>query len=75
VARALLVDFIDAARRRGARRGFLEVAEDNDAALALYTAAGFAAIGRRPAYYRGRSGARAALTLRIALAPPARIRT
>jgi [ribosomal protein S18]-alanine N-acetyltransferase len=43
----------------------LEVAEDNDAALALYTAAGFARIGRRPDYYRRQGGARvAALQLR-----------
>jgi ribosomal-protein-alanine N-acetyltransferase len=69
MARALLADFLDSARRRGARHAFLEVAEDNDAALALYTAAGFAAIGRRPAYYRGKQGARAALTLRLELAP------
>jgi ribosomal-protein-alanine N-acetyltransferase len=43
----------------------LEVAEDNEAALALYTRAGFARVGRRPAYYRRSRGARiAALQLR-----------
>ncbi|HEX3499130.1 MAG TPA: GNAT family N-acetyltransferase [Stellaceae bacterium] len=43
----------------------LEVAEDNDAALALYSEAGFARVGRRPAYYRRADGARvAALQLR-----------
>jgi ribosomal-protein-alanine N-acetyltransferase len=43
----------------------LEVAEDNLAALALYTAAGFARVGRRPAYYRRAGGAPvAALQLR-----------
>ncbi len=43
----------------------LEVAEDNDAALALYARAGFARVGRRPAYYRRADGARvAALQLR-----------
>jgi ribosomal-protein-alanine N-acetyltransferase len=43
----------------------LEVAEDNDAALALYIRAGFARVGRRPAYYRRTGGARvAALQLR-----------
>jgi len=31
---------------------FLEVAEDNTAAIALYKNAGFAPIGRRPGYYR-----------------------
>lgn len=40
--------------RRGAHRVFLEVAEDNEAALALYRAAGFAPVGRRPRYYRER---------------------
>lgn len=43
----------------------LEVAEDNEAALALYTAAGFSRIGRRPGYYQRTGGARvAALQLR-----------
>jgi [ribosomal protein S18]-alanine N-acetyltransferase len=43
----------------------LEVAEDNDAALALYTRAGFARVGRRPAYYRRAQGTPvAALQLR-----------
>ncbi|WP_339932666.1 GNAT family N-acetyltransferase [uncultured Brevundimonas sp.] len=35
----------------GARRLFLEVAEDNAAARALYRRAGFEAVGRRPRYY------------------------
>jgi [ribosomal protein S18]-alanine N-acetyltransferase len=43
----------------------LEVAEDNAAALALYTAAGFARVVRRPDYYRREGAARvAALQLR-----------
>ena len=43
----------------------LEVAEDNDPALALYVRAGFARVGRRPAYYRRANGvAVAALQLR-----------
>lgn len=40
----------------GARRAYLEVAEDNAAARGLYAAAGFALCGRRRGYYR-RSGA------------------
>ena len=40
---------------RKAQEMFLEVAEDNSAALALYAAAGFATAERRQAYYR-RSG-------------------
>ncbi|MDP3371055.1 MAG: ribosomal-protein-alanine acetyltransferase, partial [Brevundimonas sp.] len=39
------------AATRGATRLFLEVAEDNMAALALYAGAGFVEAGRRPGYY------------------------
>lgn len=35
----------------GATRLFLEVAEDNEAARALYARAGFVEAGRRPGYY------------------------
>ena len=38
--------------RRGARRVFLEVAADNDAAIALYAERGLRAVGRRRRYYR-----------------------
>jgi ribosomal-protein-alanine N-acetyltransferase len=56
----------------GARTLFLEVASDNDAALALYRAAGFTEAGRRPGYYRRRTGAVDALVLRRDLnRPPA----
>jgi ribosomal-protein-alanine N-acetyltransferase len=49
----------------GNRVLLLEVAEDNEAALALYARAGFARVGRRPAYYRrGDGSAVAALQLR-----------
>ena len=40
----------------GANRLFLEVAEDNAAARALYARAGFEAAGRRKAYYARRDG-------------------
>jgi ribosomal-protein-alanine N-acetyltransferase len=40
----------------GARRLLLEVAADNDAALALYRDEGFVAVGRRRAYYRRATG-------------------
>lgn len=43
---------------------FLEVAEDNDAALALYRMNGYEQFGRRPAYYRREKGRVAALTFR-----------
>ncbi|MEQ1548193.1 MAG: ribosomal protein S18-alanine N-acetyltransferase [Chakrabartia sp.] len=39
----------------GAQRIFLEVREDNSA-INLYHKAGFAVIGRRPRYYKGRDG-------------------
>ena len=42
---------------------FLEVAEDNSAAIALYRKSGFVPIGRRPAYYRRATGRIAAITL------------
>ncbi|WP_298160239.1 GNAT family N-acetyltransferase [Brevundimonas sp.] len=41
----------DRAAAAGAVRMFLEVAEDNDPARALYGAAGFEPAGRRPRYY------------------------
>lgn len=49
-----LVDLArEEARDAGARYLGLEVREDNHAAVALYTAAGFRAQGRRPGYYAG----------------------
>lgn len=51
VARGLLHELTDHAVRRGARRMLLEVAADNDGALALYGAAGFEEIHRRRGYY------------------------
>lgn len=48
----LLVDLARSqAREAGARRLGLEVREGNEAALALYTSAGFRSQGRRPGYY------------------------
>jgi ribosomal-protein-alanine N-acetyltransferase len=55
------------ARAQGAERLFLEVAEDNSAALRLYTRLGFDAVGRRPAYYQRASGDIAALVMRLDL--------
>ncbi|GAA0870126.1 N-acetyltransferase [Brevundimonas basaltis] len=54
----LVGDGVLAAAARGAARVFLEVAEDNAAARALYARAGFAEAGRRPAYYAGADGGR-----------------
>jgi ribosomal-protein-alanine N-acetyltransferase len=47
-----------AAAARGAARLFLEVADDNTAALALYARAGFTEAGRRPGYYARPDGHR-----------------
>ena len=47
---------------------FLEVAEDNKAAITFYKSAGFEPIGRRPAYYKRKMGRVAAITYRKRLA-------
>ncbi len=56
------------AEKHAAQQGvdilFLEVAEDNDPARALYKKLGYERIGRRPAYYRRKNGRVAALTFR-----------
>jgi len=49
--RALLSAFEAEAGRRGAASAFLEVAEDNAPALALYLGSGWAEAGRRRGYY------------------------
>ena len=71
--RALLHACQDAARARGASRLFLEVAADNKAAIALYTACGFQEAGRRKNYYvKGRANPADARILcnRLPPAPP-----
>ena len=68
-------DLVQAAATEAARRGaaslFLEVAADNDAAIALYQRAEFQSAGRRKGYY-ARDGAEAvdALVLKKPLSPP-----
>ena len=65
LARQALAAFEAAARAAGARHLFLEVAEPNHPARALYAAAGFAEAGRRKRYYTLPDGARVdALVLR-----------
>ncbi|TVR95418.1 MAG: GNAT family N-acetyltransferase [Rhodospirillales bacterium] len=56
VGRALLNRALVLAAERGAARMVLEVAADNRAALALYSAAGFTAVGQRRSYYLGPTG-------------------
>ena len=63
VGRDLLAGGIKESASRGARRLFLEVAADNGAALALYRAAGFTQIGKRPDYYHRPDGDMAALVM------------
>ena len=62
IATALLEDALAAL---GGGAVFLEVAETNRAARALYARFGFEPVGRRPGYYRTPSGRRDALVLRL----------
>lgn len=62
LARQLLDEASSALKKQKITELFLEVAEDNAAAIALYRSAGFTPIGRRPAYYRRKAGRIAALT-------------
>lgn len=63
----LIEGLIRASRRGEAQKIFLEVAEDNAAARALYAKLGFQEIGRRKGYYKRPSGAVDALTLALQL--------
>ena len=69
-ARAALAGFEAEAQARGATRGFLEVAEDNAPARALYAASKWQEMARRAGYYP-RAGGQAvdALILEKSLAP------
>ena len=70
IARALMGAAIETAGRQGLRDLYLEVAEDNAAALRLYRALGFAQVGRRPGYYaRPEEKTVDALTLRRQIVP------
>ena len=66
IGRRLLAGLLDEACRRGAAEVFLEVRVDNDAAIALYEADGFARIGVRRGYYD--NGRVDAVTMRRPLA-------
>lgn len=58
IARKLLDFLPDYLKREGVKTIFLEVAEDNFSAMALYEAAGYAEHGRRKGYYRRWHGRR-----------------
>lgn len=62
---ALLLGHATANLPAGVDTLFLEVAADNPAAAALYAAAGFRPVGRRPGYYRRPAGVVDALLLSL----------
>lgn len=67
IGAALLDEVLHQAQLMGATNLFLEVAETNDSARALYASRGFVAGRRRPDYYRGPNRVpTAALELRCA---------
>ncbi|MGB5949256.1 MAG: GNAT family N-acetyltransferase [Parvibaculum sp.] len=68
VGRRLVEAAAALALAHGASALFLEVAEDNAPALALYEGQGFRTVGRRPGYYRRAGGVVSALTMRLDLA-------
>lgn len=53
IASAMLEIAIQDAKKRGAKKMFLEVACNNTAAREMYNRAGFSEIGTRPKYYDG----------------------
>lgn len=67
LARALMERAIAELRKSGAARLFLEVDQNNTAALALYRALGAEPVGQRPGYYE--NGANAAIFC-LALSDP-----
>jgi ribosomal-protein-alanine N-acetyltransferase len=52
IGRCLLKELIDFLKSVECGKIFLEVAVDNEAAIALYTSAGFIRVGTRPNYYQ-----------------------
>jgi ribosomal-protein-alanine N-acetyltransferase len=71
VASALFAAALPEARALGAAEVFLEVAVDNDAAIALYERLGFRRAGVRTDYYdRGPEGFTDAIVMRLDLAAP-----
>lgn len=67
LGRALVEGAARKASQSGAAAMFLEVAEDNAAAIGLYRACGFEDAGRRAGYYQRPGGAADALVMRRTL--------
>lgn len=67
LARAVLEAAHAHCRAAGLRDVFLEVAEDNASARALYGGLGYEAVGRRPGYYARPEGRMAAITYGLSL--------
>jgi [ribosomal protein S18]-alanine N-acetyltransferase len=67
VGLALAEAWLAWAKAAGVGRCFLEAAENNAAALALYAGLGFVEVGRRPGYYVEDAGAVSALILSLDL--------
>lgn len=62
LAKQILNRAFEVLQKRDVTETFLEVAEDNLGAIALYKGLGFQPIGRRPGYYRRTDGRVAAIT-------------
>lgn len=69
LGRAVLSAFETQASDRGATRAFLEVADTNQPARALYAASGWAMTGARPNYYRTTDGRIDAILMGRSLKP------
>jgi len=70
LGRTLIEAAVGLARETGAEAMFLEVAEDNAPAMALYQTSGFRLAGRRAGYYRRGEEATDALVMRRWLNTP-----
>lgn len=63
IARDMLAELLDIARRLRATNAFLEVRPSNHGAVRLYATADFHVIGQRPGYYPARIGREDALIM------------
>ena len=67
LGRALLLHFIELARRHGGQMMFLEVRPSNTAALGLYESMGFNEFSVRRGYYPAKNGREDAILMGLAL--------